>query len=94
MMTRSMLAALLLPLAVSACNRAPEPEPQPVTPVATGPQAACADAAATMLGADPAAVSVMPGAPTKTGAMVYTATVDGVSYTCVVEADGTVSQFG
>jgi hypothetical protein len=92
MMTRSLLAVLVLPMAIAACNRAPEPEP--VAAVMTGPETACANAAANTLGVDPAAVAVMPGAPSKTGAMVYTATVDGADYTCVVEADGTVSQFG
>jgi hypothetical protein len=91
MIRRSLTAAIVLPLAIAACNRAPEPEPAPAM---TGAEAACAAAATAALGVDAATVVVTPGAPTKTGAMVYTATVDGVDYTCVVEPDMTVSQFG
>ena len=95
MMTRtSIAAALVLPMAVVACNRTPEPEPAPmVMPMMSGPEQACADRASQMSGLGPEAVTVMRTASTKTGATIYTASAGGVDYTCVVELDMSVSTF-
>ena len=85
-------AILALPLVVGACARQPEPEPVTVAVVA-GPEQACAERAAGLAGLDPAAVTATPVSLTKTGATVYAVDAGGVSYTCVVEIDGTVSSF-
>ncbi len=91
-MTRFGLAALVaVPIALAACHR--EPPPPPV-PVQTAGEAACAARAAQAAGVDAATVTVIPTASTKTGATIYTASVNGVDYRCVVEVDSTVSTFG
>ena len=38
-------------------------------------------------------MTVVPTATTKSGATIYTATVGGMDYTCVVEIDSTISTF-
>ena len=85
------LAAILVaPIILGACNREPPPPPAPVM---TAAEAACAARAAEAAGVDAATVVVTPTASTKTGATIYTASVGGASYTCVVEMDSTVSTF-
>jgi hypothetical protein len=84
------LAAMLtVPVVLAACQRTPPP-PEPVVNPA---EAACAARAAELAGVDAATVDVVPTTSTKTGATVYTATVGDTSYTCVVEADLTISTF-
>lgn len=85
-------AAVALPLAIMGCNRPPEPVAVAV-PVVSGPEQACAARAAETAGLDPAAVSAMPVSATKTGDTIYAVDAGGVSYTCVVGLDGTVSEF-
>jgi hypothetical protein len=89
-MPRIGLAVAIVPLVFAACQRAAEPPP---APVASPAEAACAAQAAQLAGVDAATVDVVPTTSTKTGATVYTATVGGTSYTCVVEADLTISSF-
>jgi hypothetical protein len=90
-MTRLGLAAAALPVVVlAACQ---QPAPEPVAPVVSPGEAACAAAAAQTAGVDPATVTVVPTATTKTGATIYTATVGTTDYTCVVELDSTISTF-
>jgi hypothetical protein len=90
-MTRSGLAAVALPLVVlAACQR---PAPEPPAPVVSPGEAACAAQAAQVAGVDPATVTVVPTATTKSGATIYTATVGETDYTCVVELDSTISTF-
>jgi hypothetical protein len=85
------LAVLLVtPMILGACNRQPPPPPAPVM---TASEAACAARAAEIAGVDAATVTVVPTASTKSGATIYTASVNGTSYTCVVEIDNTVSTF-
>lgn len=93
MRTHSVVGALVvLPVALAACSRQPQPQPVMV-PVMSGPEQACANQAATLTGIDPALVSVTPVSATKAGATVYAVDAGGTSYSCVVELDGTVSSF-
>jgi hypothetical protein len=90
-MTRfALAAALVLPMAIAACNRQPPPPPAPVM---SASEAACAAQAAQVAGVDAATVTVVPTATTKSGATIYTASVGGTDYSCVVEVDNTVSSF-
>jgi hypothetical protein len=90
-MTKLGLAALVaIPIALAACNREPPPPPAPVQ---SPGEAACAARAAQIAGVDPATVTVVPTASTKTGATIYTASVGGTDYRCVVEVDSTISVF-
>jgi hypothetical protein len=82
--------ALLAPIVVVACQRAPEPEPAPL--LSAGEQA-CIDQAAATAGVDPATVTIAPTASTKAGATIYTVNAGTASFTCVVEVDLTVSEF-
>ena len=91
-MTKFGLAALVaVPLALAACQKAPPPPPPPVQ---SPGEAACAAHAASLQGVQPSAVTVTPTSSTKTGATIYTATANGVSYRCVVEVDSKISAFG
>lgn len=83
--------ALLAPIVVAACQRAPEPEP--AAPLLTAGEQACVAQAAATAGVDPATVTIAPTASTKTGATIYTVNAGEASFTCVVEADLTVSEF-
>ena len=90
-MTKLGLAALVaFPIALAACQKEPPPPPAPVQ---TAGEAACAARAAQLAGVDAATVTVVPTASTKTGATIYTASVNGVDYRCVVEIDSTISTF-
>lgn len=90
-MTKLGLAALVaFPIALAACQKTPPPPPAPVQ---TAGEAACAARAAQLAGVDAATVTVVPTASTKTGATIYTASVNGVDYRCVVEVDSSVSTF-
>ena len=84
------VVALLLPVAMAACAKKPEPM---ATPVLTGPEQACATRAAQVTGADASTVTVVPTASTKTGDTIYTATANGLNYNCVVGPDMMVSTF-
>lgn len=90
-MTKFGLAALVaVPIALAACNREPPPQPAPIQ---SAGEAACAARAAQIAGVDPATVTVFPTASTKSGATIYTASVGGIDYRCVVELDSTISTF-
>ncbi len=90
-MTRFGFAALVaVPIALAACHREPPPPPAPIQ---SAGEAACAARAAQLAGVDPATVTVVPTASTKSGATIYTTTVNGVDYRCVVEIDSTISAF-
>ena len=90
-MTKFGFAALVaVPLVVAACQREPAPPPAPIQ---SPGEAACAARAAQLAGVDPATVTVVPTASTKSGASVYTASAGGVDYRCVVELDSTISTF-
>ena len=91
-MTRFGFAALVaVPIVLAACQREPPPPPPPV--LSPG-EAACAARAAQLAGVDAATVTVVPTASTKSGATIYTTSVNGVDYRCVVELDTTISTFG
>ena len=90
-MTRFGFAALVaVPIVLAGCNREPPPPPAPIQ---SAGEAACAARAAQLAGVDPATVTVVPTASTKSGATIYTTTVNGVDYRCVVEIDSTISAF-
>ena len=77
-------------LALGACaKQAPEPAPVMLTPQ----EQACVDRASAVTAADPAAISVTPSTPTKTGDMVYAVGAGGVTYNCVVAPDNHVVSF-
>jgi hypothetical protein len=82
---------MALPVVVLAACQQPAPEPLP--PVQSPGEAACAAQAAQVAGVDAATVTVVPTASTKSGATIYTATVGETDYTCVVELDSTISSF-
>jgi hypothetical protein len=90
-MTRIGLAtALIVPVALAACNRTPPP-PEPVP--LTAAESACAAAGANAAGVDAATVSVTPTSSTKTGETIYTVVANGVGYNCVVGPDNVVASF-
>jgi hypothetical protein len=77
------------PIALAACER----EAPPAAVVQSPGEAACAARTAQLAGVDPATVTVVPTASTKSGATIYTASAGGVDYRCVVELDSTISAF-
>jgi hypothetical protein len=91
-MRRILGLALIAPVVLVACNRQPEPAPAPLPVMSAGEQA-CIDRAAATTAVDPATITIVPSASTKSGATIYTVTAGGVSYSCVAELDGTVSGF-
>jgi len=84
------LVGLAGPVLLAACARAPEPEP--VVVMSPGEEA-CVAQAAVASGLDAGVVTATAVSATKTGATVYAVAAGDATYTCIVEADLTISSF-